>query len=98
MTSGTPSFTEATRLFVVPRSMPTTLPTGLGLRTTGFGPRARGVIPGARSLEPGAEVRSLALDGCEQVVDVVPLEQPLPQRGQRRSPFGWRCGVLAVPA
>src|SRR5580765_6049094 len=70
MTTGAPSFTKATRLFVVPRSIPTTL----DMLTPGASfprSRSRGDLP----LDPG-----------EQVVDVVALEHALAQRFEHGAP------------
>src|SRR2546423_12972410 len=61
----------------------------------------------ARCRLPAAgQARDFALDGREQIVDVVALEQPLAQRVERRSllrgrggrPFDSAQGELAVPA
>src|ERR1044071_7766287 len=57
-------------------------------------------------LPAAGQARALALDGREQVVDVVALEQPFAQRLERRAlvrrrrllPFDFAQGKLAVPA
>src|SRR5580765_2436776 len=78
MTTGAPSFTKATRLFVVPRSIPTTL----DMLTPG--------APFPRSRSRG----DLPLDPGEQVADVVALEHALAQRFEHGTPIrGGRVAI-----
>src|SRR5258705_6653791 len=53
---------------------------------------ARGRLPAA------GQARDLAFDGCEQVVDVVALQETLTQGIERGALLGRRRALLAVPA
>src|SRR6266478_9725233 len=93
MTTGTPSFTKATRLLVVPRSIPTTLliPNALPLRSRkgdgGHGILKLPVSSVRSSVLRGSRffLREFSFDPREQVVDVIALEHPLPQRFKDRA-------------
>src|SRR5688572_19477150 len=64
--------------------MPTTLATGVGLEAGGFA--------------AGVEAGHLALDRCEQVVDVIALQKTLPKRLERGALFRRTRRLLRVPA
>ena len=56
------------------------------------------VAPLARPARAAGGRLDLAFDRGEQVVDVIALEQPLAERGQRRLAIGGRIVELVVPA
>src|SRR5688500_4231236 len=64
--------------------MPTTLATGVALGAGGFGARV--------------QARDLALYRCEQVVDVIALEEAFPKGVERGAFLRAAGGLLRVPA
>src|SRR3989442_5276602 len=81
MTTGTPSLTYATRLLVVPRSIPTTL--------------LMPCPPGSACSSPAPFLssRELPLDSRQQIVDVVALEHPFAERPEHGPALGLRGGL-----
>src|SRR5947207_7845636 len=91
MTCGAPSCTYATRLLVVPRSIPTTFDIRNVRGSRGTQSCTSASAPFAASASPSCE---LALDTYEQVVDVVAFQHPFAQRLEDRAAVCRRCALV----